>query len=339
MIRQICPNCLQAVEVPETSAGSSATCPQCEQAFPVPASYSPTVSPDVAPTQPPPPPPPPPPETYVLVPQESPVSPNRPTPPPGFVPPAPPPSADPPPPKASSVSLPAGYDHTVSVELQPPALAWISVIALTLVLISTSFSWVGAFPGDYRVYSQNAWQSVFGWFTTHTYFDETLAEESELRTLTPRNWFIMTPYLLMLVSTVGLSWAWQLWSHPTRDQLPRRVSWLATIWPSLPRILLALNVALLVLLLLQLGSGFGLETAIDQRIASQVAEKMDQASGGGKLPRPFLVGEITGRYNVQTTNVLWLTLGLHTLAVLTLGSWNWTQRRGSQSPPRVLFQC
>lgn len=267
------------------------------------------------------------------------VPPDRPNPPPGFVPPVPPPPvesapAEPPPP-----TIPAGYDRTISVELQPSLLAWIGVIALTCVLIATIFSWVGSFPGDYRVYSQNAWQSVFGWFTTHTYFDETLAEESELRTLTPRNWLIMVPYLVLLVASVVLSWAWQVWSHPTREQLPRALAGLASIWPSLPRILLALTIATLLLLLIQLSSGFGLETAIDQRIETQVAAKMDQTNGSGKLPRPFLVGEIAGRYSVQTTSALGLAVGLHFLVVLAFASWNWMQRRGSKRPPRLLFQC
>lgn len=344
MIRQICPSCLQPVELPDETAGTTVSCPNCDKPFAIPAGYQPTVDPGVAPatppvpTPPPPPPPPPAPETYPMVPSD------RPAPPPGFVPPAPP--ASPRPTLSTTAPIPAdappppsGYDHTGSLELSAPRLAWTAVAALTVVFFLTFFSWVGAFPGGYRVYTQMPWQTVVGRLSVHTYFDETLAEEEKLRGLVPSNWETMVPYLLFLILAVLLGWAWRLAPTPAREQLPRSVSWLTGLWPSLPGILFGLSLATLALLLIQIESGFGLETAVDQRIAEQVTKAQEAARAADKLPRPFLLGETMGRYDLQTTTALWTAVILHIIAVLAFAGWIWLARRGTKPPPRLLGQC
>ena len=53
MIRQLCPNCAAAVELPAAAAGTTAPCPKCGVAFAVPATYTPSVAAPAAPEPPP----------------------------------------------------------------------------------------------------------------------------------------------------------------------------------------------------------------------------------------------------------------------------------------------
>ena len=344
MIRQLCPHCQAIVELPEDSPGKDVPCPQCNNIIVVPASYEPAVDPNV-----------------VLV--SSSVSQNRslnvssseiPEPPPGFVPiPAPATTRIPPHgvelphlpgvdrgDAATGASLPSTGDYSqhCAIELSARCLAWTSVLALSLILLLSFFSWIGAFPGGYRVYTQMPWQAMIGSLTTHSYFDETLAEETELKKHLRGNWALLLPYLLFLLAGTGLAWAWRLVNPDVMAHWPRPWSGLKTFWPALPTLLTGLAVAMLFLLLLQCWVGFGLEMAVQARIAEEVAAVQEQEKTTRKLPRPFLVGEKTGRYSVGTTTALNLVVVLQIITVVAMVGWLCLSRREGKPAPRFLAQ-
>ena len=315
MIQQICPNCLDRVDLADETAGTTADCPNCGKPFPVPAAYQPSVDPGLAPAE-------------------------KPSPPPGFKPPTPPaaPAASFPTGPTEPPAPPTGYESVCAATLSPMALAWTAVVSVSVVFVLSFFSWVGAFPGGYRAYTQTPWQAVPGWISMQTSFEETYDELPLLEARVPSDWVLVLPYLVFLVLAVVIGWVWLTVTVPDADRLPRAVRWLPRIWPAFPTILAGLIVAMFVLLVLQLSAGFGLETAVDARVAEQVAEIQAKDEAGNRLPRPFLIGETAGRYDVQTTTAAVSAFALHIVALLAMVGWLWLRRRGSKPHPRLLAQ-
>src|SRR5579883_347174 len=162
VMRQICPNCLKSIDVPESAAGGEYDCPACGKPFPVPRAYAPAVfatppgpvvNPSAARTTSADP-------GLPTVPAAGPVV-NRPAPPPGLVPPAPPP------PETHTGPEPAGGGplRHHGFTLDPRVLPWLPVFCLALCLVLSFFPWVGAYPGGYRVFSQTPWEAGVGGLT------------------------------------------------------------------------------------------------------------------------------------------------------------------------------
>lgn len=320
MPKLICPNCARFVTVPDEAAGTTLPCPECKAPFPVPARYDPVVS--VPATSPPPPVAPPP------------VTPAAP--PPGVTPEALAVVTQPPPPVG------AGYEHTVGVSLKPSTLAWVPAVGLTLVLLLTLFPWVGSYVGGSAVYSQTAWRSLTGTPARNFHLEELSRQQAgwptDVLNKVSSDWLLMLPYLLLLILTVGLSWAERFVADVSG--LPKQVGFLRDVWPQRILALAGLAVILVVLLFLQAGRGFGLERAMRQTVADRYAEDRTKAAGNqAELDKiEFRADQELAKFNLERTAWFELVVGLHLLVVLAMVGRYWLDRRGNKPPPRLVLQ-
>jgi len=335
VIRQLCPHCQKLVELPDSSAGAIADCPQCGKPVVVPAAYSPNVAaggglaglPPV-PAVPPPPPPPEPAATPAPPPGLKPEAQN---PPPAFV-------ADGGPP---TVGVPSGYGRVASLTFAPSWLAWVPVGCVTFALVLTLFTWAGTYPGGYRVYSQNPWWALFGDMSTDPGPPAVQQEEVELTKLLSGNrWLI--GYLPLLLLGTGLLWIERAVKNPTVANMPGPLAWLPGVWPKRIALLLVLTGLLLFFLTMQGLRGFGLETALRERVNMKYAVEQEKADAANSTSERQLVAVMKGaefaKSNYQTTLAFKLAVVAHVLAFAAMLMRWWLHRRGAKPYPRLLFQ-
>jgi hypothetical protein len=344
VIRQICPHCYQPVELPDAAAGTAAVCPKCRGPIPVPAAYSPSVDPTAGPAPP-------------AGPRQSPdpnqefpaVSPSSSdaitldrvdrTPPPGLVPPRPGQYAGRgafPDYTYQAQAPSAGYARTAALSLTPHGLAWVPAACLTLMFLLAFFDWAGSYPGGVRLYSQTAWESMFGHYTTGGLTEKALADQ---KSIDDRMRFSFWLFLAMplLIATLIVAWAERLL---LRDADPGRLpDWLQKVWPHRFPILAGAAGAVLLLILFQSAVGFGLESAIRRHVNEQFDVREAAAdTPAKKLEVAVEKGKTLNGYGLQVTTARQLAVAAGVVAVAALlGRW-WLDRRGNQPPPRAVIQ-
>ena len=331
MIRQLCPQCFATVELPPEAAGHDTPCPKCGKVIAVPAAYTPSVSTSgglpglTSPT----PKPPTPPGTY---PMSDPIA------PPGLNPAtvALPPLAAPP-----TVTLPVADSgmRSFGISLNSTWLDWVPAACFTLILIATFCSWVGTYPGGVRVYSQNPWFALTGGVSTNTLPEELLADEKYLEAaVTGNRWLII--YFPMLFAALLLSWLACLVRNPNINTIPGPLAWLPKIWDQRFLIITAISASLLCLILIQTWSGYGLETAIKQKVNEQYAKQLEAATSS--TPKTQTVNAVMGaelaKYQLQGTIPLNTAIALHVVALLAILGSSWMHNRGNKPHPRISMQ-
>ena len=323
MIRQMCPNCVQLVELPDDSAGQTVSCPKCQVPFPVAGTYAPAVDPTAGPPIT---------SSKEPTPVTDPRPVSAPTPPPGLVPTA---ISE----VASSVAAGAeGYERSVGFHLSPRVLDWVPAGCLTLALFLTFFSWVGTYPGGTRVYSQTPWQALFADYTVNTLPEDLLKDEADLDKKISSSW-LMLPYLPLLIVAVILAWAERLVNKTTLSGLPHSLKFIENLWPMRMGLLAILAAILLVLAVAQTARGLGLETAIRAKVAEQFTEQIAQADTTPKKQRVLVqAGAELNRFGLQGTTARDLAIFAHLLAVVALLTRFWIDRRGTKPPPRFQIQ-
>ena len=326
MIRQLCPNCYASVELPPEAAGRDAPCPKCGKAIAVPAAYAPSVAPagglpGLTPSAPP--------ETG-----RTPMT--EPTAPPGLNP-----AAVAPPPLAPMPTTPAPANdscgHHCSVALNPVWLDWVPVACLTVVLALTLFSWVGTYPGGVRVYSQNPWYAAIGWINTNTLPEDLLGDEKYFDEKVTTNYWLLGYFPLLFVA-IFLGWLDRFIRTPNVNTMPV-LGAILKIWPQRFLVLTILSGALLALLLIQTWRGYGLETAVKQKVAERYAEQIEKADSTPKKQNVSVkMGEDLAKYQLMGTTPLNFAIALHAIAFTAmLGRW-WLHNRGAKPHPRISLQ-
>lgn len=320
MIRQMCPNCVQLVELPESAAGTTVPCPNCAKPFPVPAAYTPAVAANPGPGSAP---------REGLDPTPFPPA------PPGLVP--HPPSAAPPGGALAPAPDATGYATSYTYSLTPTILKWVPAACLTAIFVLSFFPWVGAYPGGVRLHSQTPWGAAFGYFTPNILAED----ETALKELVPSNW-LMILYVVLLVVAVFVAWAERAIRDPAAVRLPSGFEWLPGVWGPRYLLIAALCGGLLLLLAVQEMRGFSLETALHTR-AVQTAESQRPVEDQGKPAQTFAeeqrmairTGQEYGKYNVSGTTALHLALVLHLAALAAAMALAWLAARGPKPPPQV----
>ncbi len=313
MISQICPQCNQLVQLPESSAGTLAPCPNCGKSVAVPGRYSPSV--DLG------------------------------APPPGLVP--------PPTPVEKGVSAVADAVGSVpargGVSLSPRFLAWAPAACLTLIVLLTFLAWVGLYPGGYEAYSQTPWRSLFGSVWSEPFAEDVLKLEAKLKAAVPHTFVVMLPYFVLLIAATVLAWADRIADAERPAALPGPVRVLAGIWPFRASVLASVSVALLALILIQSYAGFGLERGLHD-VASQAAEApfvavpAEGTGGAAKTVTTTVSDEQKlrikrgleyGKYELHTTFWYGLALGTHVFLTAVTLLRLWVERRGNRPLPRL----
>jgi len=337
-MRQICPNCLKSIDVPESAAGGEYDCPACGKPFPVPRAYAPAVfatppgpvvNPSAARTTSADP-------GLPTVPAAGPVV-NRPAPPPGLVPPAPPP------PETHTGPEPAGGGplRHHGFTLDPRVLPWLPVFCLALCLVLSFFPWVGAYPGGYRVFSQTPWEAGVGGLTpVPTAVPQSLQQaEPELKRLTDWNPFMLLYDILLVLALILAVLERVFQTAPTVAGLPGPLAWLPGVWPYRFAVLLGLTGLLLFLVVFQAWRGFGLETAVQQYATSLHAEEVEKAGTiAQKQVAQIAIGMDAARFAVQPATVRDIAVAAHIVALLGVLSHLWLARRGGRPVPRIAIE-
>ncbi|MGL6076650.1 MAG: hypothetical protein ACRC8S_21045 [Fimbriiglobus sp.] len=330
VIRQMCPSCFAMIELASSAAGTSAACPKCSKEFPVPSNYTPTVlsEPNIQEPKPvndPTPAVPPIPTTDA-----------KPTPPPGLVIPTDAPRAAASTPEETTSG---SYGTVRSVTLSPSVLEWLPVACFTLILLLTFFSWVGLYPGGFSTYTQSAWQAFFGTFRTDHISEEVLKLEAPLKTSISQNLMLMFPYLVALLFATVLAWADRFVTAAHITQLPPQAKIIEKIWPFRFSILTGLAILTLVLLLLQISAGFGLESAVAKHIGADFNEKIAASDNSSTKQKLHIeMGTKLAQYQLTGTTYLYLALLAHVAVVLAAAAKAWLHRRGTKPLPRIQLQ-
>jgi hypothetical protein len=241
-----------------------------------------------------------------------------------------------------SAAGPAAELRTHSLPLSPRVLVWVPAAALTLALLLSFFPWVGAYPGGYRVFSQNAWRAGVGSVDAPATVvpQEILDAGAKIqKDLTPAN-LLLLMYAILLVVTVVLAWLERaLPSQLDSDAVHRRLGWLPAVWPYLTPALLGWSALLLVLILYQSWRGFGLETAVQRYAAARHDSEMKAAETNAKRQVVEIeIGMDAAKFDLATTTVFDIVVAAHVIAVLALVGRRWLENRGAKPPPRIALQ-
>ena len=314
-MRLLCPFCQKAITVPDTAAGQPVDCPECGQEFAAPQLYTPAPAPLPAekPAQPA-----PVRETYV----------NE--------------RRDPAPSVVELPDMPApdreldGYETFRSVTLQPRVIRWIPAVTLFLAFVLTLFPWNGLYPAGYPAFTQTPWGAAISSMSRDKVADDELRVGGEklgdiLEQKLRMNWWLI-PYLLLLIPTLALAIA-----GPLVDQMKWKVPpGLQQVWDYRPAILGVLTVLLLLILLAQWASGFGLQRAVNDWIETDFAATREAANTDEKLQRwEMQVAMKKGEYHVRTTRWLRLALLMHLLATVAVITEAGLMLRGKKPVPRL----
>ncbi len=319
-MRLLCPYCQKAITVADSEAGKAVNCPECNQQFAAPQLFTPTPAPatqptTVAPTAPNAPVPPPVPETYVTEGADS-----WPHPEPTVLPQLPAPDRE-----------MSGYAHMASAPLEPKVVRWIPAGALFLAFVLTFFPWTGMYPAGYPAYTQNAWQALLGWVSRDPVSDDLLKMGDDLENRAHSNLWLL-PYLLLLFPTLLLALAGPI-VDLVKLKLPDGVD---PIWKFRPAILGALAMLVLLFLLAQWASGFGLQHALNAKIDEEFPEKKAEQNTPEKMQRwEISVARVKGGFYLRTTPWLKLAVLAHLLAAAAVAAEAGLMLRGKKPPPRA----
>jgi hypothetical protein len=309
-MRQVCPHCLAAVEVPASAAGGDVECPVCRRPITVPRSYTPSVDPAAVRPVPAAPAPPP----------------DRPVPPPGFIV-GPRPAA-----------APTGeYTHTRGLSLSATFCDWLPVAGLTLIFILTFFAWVVIAPGGYRGYAQSPWGSLFADMTPDPVVDSILEAEKPLREHLHSTWVFLLPYLVLLVALTILAWVERLFESSKQVAMPSPLVWIEPVWPYRIAALTVGAGVLLFLIAIQAGKGFGLESAAAEAAKLPgIKEKLEAADTSAKKRAIEIeAAKVSAYLTPEGTTARAVAIWLHIFVLLALLGRVWLARRENQPPPRV----
>ncbi len=337
----LCPNCQKTLAVPEQYAGQMMKCPLCTSTFTVPslpqAPAMPSVSvgplaanvsiapsplreqPDLYSIQPDPPPPP-------RAPNPAPAA-------------KPGPSTPPPPPPS-----PTGTQR-FAVPLRRDLVPWVAPAALLFVFVLMFFTWVGAYPGGYRVYSQSGWGALAGSLYAEPVGVKALREMREGRLFnnpfTPEEmqkqngigWLMVLYFLLWMpaLALVVVPPVIGLLKVPLPPQVQPLWPWRSVAGGA------AVLLAFLVLAL-QTAVSFGLESAaaaVLDRDPAWVSNREKAQTPEEKQIYQIERGAALGALNLQRTWWFRAAVLCHLAAGAGAGLQLWLDRRESKPEPRV----
>jgi len=314
-MRLLCPFCQKAITVADSEAGKAVNCPECNQQFAAPQLFtpSPSVEPQVEKTSFPVPPAVP--ETYT-----------------------PEPKLDAPPPRLPDLPLPdrelSGFAKMVSFPIEPRVVRFIPAAALFVVFVLTFFSWNGLFPGGHSAFTQNAWYGAVASMSRDVVAeDELKLMGDELYNRLRTSWFLV-PFLILMFPALALAFGGLL-VEILKVKIPPN---LQSIWRFRPALLGLFALMMLLFVLAQWGSGFGLQKAVSEKIEERNAEKKAQANTPEKLQRvEMTVAMDKESFPARTT--IWLRFAIlaNLIAVLAAATETCLMLRGNKPPPRVGF--
>jgi hypothetical protein len=242
------------------------------------------------------------------------------------------PSPPPPPPSSVTPSTPPEPRAQHLLHLNPQVIPWIALPVLVLSFLFLFFDWNGAYPGGYGVYTQSAFQALFGSFSTDPVGEEILHSQEAIRENIRANWIGITLYLLLLLAGLALAIAAVLRTHTSLRFAPI----VRQYWPWRSTLLAVVTLLACVVLCLQLWSGMGVENALissvdasleEERAAAQTPDRREQFA----IRRGMRIGELT----LQRTAWVWLSLLCDAVALVGAALEIRLEKHGAESLPRL----
>jgi hypothetical protein len=320
-MRVFCPSCQEPVTIADDLAGKATFCPLCKAAFTAPTLFTPPP----APNPPPPTTPQPSPGGFPNLSLDSTAASRPPQVEPTRAPDLPTPRPTP----------PAGPGKTVGFVIPPELIVWMAPAFLLIAVFLTFFSWNGAYPGGYDVYTQGPWLALIGSYSTDPVGEKVFKLDSQegdesLKKKVGSN-LLMLPYLLLLGLTTVLAIAFTVLPKlaiqlppPVQNFLPWRMGVIA-----------ALGVLLVLIIGIQSLRGFSLENALltPDKAARESREKATTPEEIKKFEIEY--ESAIGKYGIRRTSALRLTMLCHIIVVLGSGLALAIARRGDRPAPRI----
>jgi hypothetical protein len=312
-MRLICPHCQQSVTLPETAAGMPTPCPACGQSITPPALTGAAIDAAPEPVAPPPPPPPAPASRERERPEivaQTPVA---------YAP--------------GSPKLAAPWFH---LTLRREVAHWLAPGALVVAFLLTFFTWLAVAPNGTRIYTQNGWQAAFGNLTPDFVGDRVMQAEAELKAHLGVNvWLVF--YLILLIPSAAIAVA---------DRVLARNPAIVpdvfrTIWPHRQTVVAGLCAALLLLLIVPLLTGFGLESAAVAAATAggPTAPATPEPTTAEKAERDLRRDMKIACYGLERTVWLKLAVLAQVIAVVGIGMAWWLDRHPNAPDPRLEIYC
>lgn len=225
----------------------------------------------------------------------------------------------------------AGYAHSATLWISPRVVRWVAPVAVLALFVLMFLPWTGAYPGGYPVYTQNAFQTIWGGVSVDAVGAAALDFVKPYDKVGANGLMLFYALLIVLALVMVLA---PLWLTPSRVQASHPIVRSLSRWRL--QLLGAVALTAVVLLTMQLWRGFGLEAAaairVDKDMASEVA---DARTPGERKTATIHRGVAVGPFNFRHT--LWLRLAVlgHVLLLTGVGLELWLVRRGNRPLPRI----
>jgi hypothetical protein len=225
----------------------------------------------------------------------------------------------------------AGYAHSATVWISPRVFRWVAPVAVVALSVLLFLPWTGASPGGHRVYTQNAFQTIWGGVTIDPVGAEALGFVKPYDNVEGNR--LMLFYVLLVLLALVLVLA-PLWLAHDDVQALRPI--LRPLWRWRLQLLGAMALGASVLLGTQMGMGFGLETAAATRVDKNLAGELAAA----KTPAEHEKAKIHRGLEMSAFSfgrTLWFYLAVFSQGLLLTGVALelWLERRGAQPLPRI----
>jgi hypothetical protein len=226
----------------------------------------------------------------------------------------------------------------VVITLYLPVVRVITAVALLLALVLTFFPWSGSYPAGNGVYTQSAWQAMFGIFSTDQVGNKVYQLEDRLKETVRANLLLLPFLLLLLVVCVLVALEFAI-PHFNRPLPPRIQRFRPESYELRHGIQVGLIALATVLLLGQVWFGyFGVERALAADVEAN--PELVQLRTNAKTPDEIRQVEIKqaemlGRFVLERRIWLRLAIFAQLVALLGLAAEFWLVRRGQRPEPRL----
>ncbi len=234
-------------------------------------------------------------------------------------------------PTAAPQPIPSEYTRSAIIWIGPRLVHWTIRITAVALVIFLFLPWTGLYPAGYGVYTQNAFQMIWG---------GTSVDPVGARALDPMKPFDSVPgngLMLLYVALVLLAFVLvvaPLVLTPARvERIPKSLRFIGR-----GRLGLLGTVAFtaLVVLIAQWSTRFGLDEAVaakaDAKMANEVAAAVTpEEQQTASIHRAIEMGPL----HLRHTSWLWLAVTAHVLLIAGVGLQYWLNRRGNRPLPRI----
>lgn len=226
---------------------------------------------------------------------------------------------------------PPGYIHSVTIRINPRVLRWIVPIEVVGLFVLIFLPWTGAYPGGYPAYTQNALQTIWGGVSVDPVATESLGLSKPYDDVKKNPWMLIYTLLVLFAAVLVVAPVFII-----AQRIKTYPAIVETLWRHRLKLLGLTALAALVVLIVQLSMGFGLETAVQAKADQNVTNEIAAA----KTPEDHEKANIHRAMELSPFNfrhTLWLDLAIlcHVLILCGVGLEIWLERRGSRPLPRI----